>query len=160
MISLRVVTIHFLSFISLNCSLELLKIFSLHKKMLAILYTHSEGNHNCRVNPGKLLGTYLAYLCVYICQTFVAGLLVVDTVPGVWDKEKAPRGEENDWNEANTFLQGQGEKCTCLSRWYELGLWKSLMTQTWLSENGFGIGPLVECLPLSRKSVNIHLINE
>lgn len=89
MISLRVVTIHFLSFISLNCSLELLKIFSLHKKMLAILYTHSEGNYNCRVNPGKLLGTCLAYLCV-LCQTFDAGLLVPDTVPG---KGTERRGE-------------------------------------------------------------------
>lgn len=51
--------------------------------MLAILYTHFEGSYNCRVNPGKWLGTYLVYLCVYIRQTFVAGLLALDTVLGV-----------------------------------------------------------------------------
>lgn len=54
------------SFVSLTCDLKLIKVFSLYKKMHIILFTQSEGNHNCRVNLRKLFDMYLAYVCVYL----------------------------------------------------------------------------------------------
>ena len=84
MIFLRAVTLtHLFSFISLHCDLKLIKMFSLYKKMHTILYTHAEGNRNCRVNLGKLFGMYLAYLCIYLRQMFVEGSLALGAVPGV-----------------------------------------------------------------------------
>lgn len=56
----------FFSFISLTCDLKLIKVFSLYKKMHIILFTHSEGNHNCRVNLWKLFDMYLAYVYIYL----------------------------------------------------------------------------------------------
>lgn len=79
----RMTLTHLFSFISLHCDLKLIKMFCVYKKMHSILYTHSEGNHYCRVNLGKLFGMYLAYLCIYLRQTFVEGSLVLGAVPGV-----------------------------------------------------------------------------
>lgn len=104
-ISLRAVTLfHPFSCISLNCNLDLIKVFSFCKMMHTILYTYSEGNDNCRINLGRLFGMYLAYLFTYVKHLLQANqcqaLYQVFAIEG-----KIPWGGQNGLNESSVLYE-------------------------------------------------------
>lgn len=73
---------------------------SFYKKIKIIRYTHSEGNYNCRMNPGQLFGTYLLICIFNIHEVFVAR----HCTRCLTKRERPLGGKENHLNEASIFL--------------------------------------------------------